>query len=59
MVRQAVCDARYQGYLADIGKASKFSIGLIIGQVSSKSNPVSLNICHELICLSKYSSSRI
>lgn len=36
MVRQAVCDSRYQGYLADIAKSSKFTIGLIIGQVSEK-----------------------
>lgn len=34
MVRQAICDSRYQGYLADIAKSSKFTIGLIIGQVS-------------------------
>lgn len=49
MVRQAVCDSRYQGYLADLGKSNKFSIGLIIGQVSLKNSSDSKKIFYRKI----------
>jgi hypothetical protein len=33
MVRQAICDPKFEGYLAGLGQTGKLSIGLVIGQV--------------------------
>jgi hypothetical protein len=33
MVRQAICEPKFETYLAGLGQSSKLSIGLIIGQV--------------------------
>lgn len=33
MVRQVICEPKFEGYLTSLGQSYKLSIGLIIGQV--------------------------